>query len=167
LLSFTKLLKIDLKRARNPAELAAALKDIGKIDQVLIDTAGMNPFDKDEMKALVQMVATGDIEPVLVLPAAFDSTESGEIARIFAALGTRRFIPTRLDMSRRLGGLISAAHTGGLSFADAGTAAQVADGLTPLSPRILATYFMPNKKVSTISQQAKSTSTKRRTRRTG
>ena len=165
--AFTKLLKIELKRARNVTELTAALKDIGKVDQVLIDTAGINPFDSAEMKNLVQLVNAGDIEPVLVLPAAFDSTESGEIARIFAALGARRFIPTRLDMSRRLGGLISAAHTGGLSFADAGISPNIADGLTPLTPRVLASYFMPNKKVSTISEQAKSTSTKRRTRRTG
>ena len=118
------------------------------------------------MKLLAQLIAAGDIEPVLVLPAAMDSTESGEIARVFAALGARRLVPTRLDMARRLGGLISAAHQGGLSFADAGTASQVADGLTPLTPRILANYFMPNK-TSTISEQAKTTSIKRRTRRTG
>jgi len=119
------------------------------------------------MKELAQLIAAGDIEPILVLPAAFDSTESGEMARIFAAIGARRLIPTRLDIARRLGGLISAAHQGGLAFADAGTASQVADGLTPLTPRVLANYFMPNKTVSTISEQAKSTSTKRRTRRTG
>ena len=165
--AFTKLLQIDLKRARNASELTKALSEIGKIDQILIDTAGLNPFDKEDMKFLAQLIAAGDIEPVLVLPAAMDSTESGEIARVFSALGARRLVPTRLDMARRLGGIISAAHQGGLSFADAGTASQVADGLTPLTPRILANYFMPNKTVSTISEQAKTTSTKRRTRRTG
>lgn len=165
--SFTKLLQIDLKRARNATELATALQSVGKVDQILIDTAGLNPFDSADMKSLAQLIAAGDIEPVLVLPAAFDSTESGEMARVFAALGARRLVPTRLDMARRLGGIISAVQQGGLSFADAGTAAQVADGLTPLTPRVLANYFMPAKTVSKISEQAKSTSTKRRTRRTG
>ncbi|PZP57115.1 MAG: GTPase [Micavibrio aeruginosavorus] len=164
--AFTKLLQIDLKRARNAKELSAALSGL-QADQILIDTAGLNPFDREDMKLLAQLIAAGDIEPVLVLPAAMDSSESGEIARVFSALGARRLVPTRLDMARRLGGLISAAHQGGLSFADAGIASQVADGLTPLTPRILANYFMPNKTVSTISEQAKNTSTKRRTRRTG
>lgn len=165
--AFTKLLQIDLHRARNATELAKTLKEIGPKDQILIDTAGFNPFDSADMKELAQLIAAGDIEPVLVLPAGFDSTESGETARVFAALGARRLLPTRLDIARRLGGIASAAHQGGLSFSDAGTAAQVADGLTPLTPRVLANYFMPNKTASTISEQAKSTSTKRRTRRTG
>ncbi len=165
--SFTKLLKIDLKRARNAAELSKAIKEIGNVDQILIDTAGLNPFDAADMKDLAQLIAAGDIEPVLVLPAALDSTESGEMARVFSALGARRLVPTRLDIARRLGGLVSAAHQGGLSFADAGATSQVADGLTPMTPRLLANYFMPSKTVSNISEQAKSTSTKRRTRRTG
>ncbi len=165
--AFTKLLKIDLKRAKSAADLAACLKTIGPVDQVLIDTAGLNPFDAQDMRSLAQMIAAGDIEPVLVLPAAIDSIESGEIARVFSALGARRLIPTRLDIARRLGGLISAAHQGGLSFADAGVSSNVADGLMPLTPRTLSGFFMPIQSISKVTEQAKSTTTKRRTRRMG
>lgn len=165
--AFTKLLKIDLKRARNAKELKAALTEIGKADQILIDTSGTNPFDAADMKALAQLIAASDIEVALVLPAGFDSSESGEMARIFAALGARRLVATRLDIARRLGGLLSAAQQGGLSFTDASTNSYVAEGFEPLTPRLLAHYLMPNKQVTKISEQAKSTSTKRRTRRTG
>lgn len=165
--AFTKLLGIELKRAKNATELTKAIDEIGKVDQILIDTAGLNPFDSADMKILAKLIAAGDIETIMVLPAGFDSNESGEMARIFAALGARRLVPTRLDIARRLGGLISAAHQGGLSFADASITSHVAEGFIPLSPRVLAGYFMPSKQVSTISEQAKNTSTKRRTRKTG
>jgi flagellar biosynthesis protein FlhF len=95
------------------------------------------------MKSMARWMAAGDIEPILTLAAAGDAEESGEMARIFSALGVRRFVPTRLDIARRLGGLLSAAQHGGLSFADASISASVANGFEPLSPRRLAGYFFP------------------------
>lgn len=141
--AFTKLLKIDLKTAKTPAELNKVLSEVAGTDQILIDTSGFNPFKTDDMKSMARWMGAGDIEPILTLAAAGDAEESGEMARIFSALGVRRFIPTRLDIARRLGGLLSAAQHGGLSFADASVSASVADGLIPLSPRRLAGYFFP------------------------
>lgn len=145
LAAFTKLLKIDLKTAKSAAELAKLINDAetAGADQILIDTPGVNPFKTDDMKMAARLIAAGNIEPVLVLAAAGDAEESGEMARIFSALGARRFIATRLDIARRLGGLLSAAQIGGLSFADACTSASVADGYEPLSPRRLGGYFFP------------------------
>lgn len=164
--AFTKLLGVELKKARNASELKKVLSET-KADQILIDTPGFNPFDTADMKELAKLAASGDIELVLVLPAAFDSNESGEMARVFAALGARRMVTTRLDIARRLGGLVSAAHQGGLSFADSSATSDVAEGLQPLSPRALAGFFMPSRQPPKISEQAKSTSTKRRIRRMG
>lgn len=144
LAAFTKLLKIDLKIARTSAELTKALNDMHDADQILIDTAGANPFKTDDMRGLAKLMAAGDIEPILVLPAAGDADESGDIARVFSALGVRRFVATRLDIARRLGGLLSAAQHGGLSFADVTFSAGVADGIESLSPRRLAGYFFPS-----------------------
>lgn len=141
--SFTKLLKIDLKTAKGPTELTRILDDVSGADQIIIDTAGFNPFKTSDMRALASLAASGDIEPILVLAAAGDADETGEMARVFSALGVRRFVATRLDIARRLGGLLSAAQHGGLSFADCSSTASVADGLTPLSPRTLAGYFFP------------------------
>ena len=52
-------------------------------------------------------------------------------------------VATRLDIARRLGGLLCAAQQGGLSFADYSATTSVADGLEPLSPRKLASFFFP------------------------
>lgn len=141
--SFTKLLKIDLKTAKNATDLSKILAQVAGADQILIDTPGFNPFKTADMRALASLAASGDIEPILTLAAAGDADESGEMARIFSALGVRRFVATRLDIARRLGGLLSAAQHGGLAFADASATASVADGLTALTPRTLAGYFFP------------------------
>lgn len=141
--AFTKVMGIDLLKAKTPADLARLLKEVEEAGQVVIDTAGCNPFDKGEMKALAKLIVAGDVEPVLVMPAGLDASESGEIGRIFSALGVFRLLPTRLDLARRLGGLLAAAHHGNLSFSDVSANAQVADGLQALSPRRLGAFFFP------------------------
>jgi flagellar biosynthesis protein FlhF len=165
--SFTKLLKIDLKTAKGAADLTQILADVRGADQILIDTPGFNPFKTSDMRALASLAASGDIEPILTLAAAGDADESGEMARIFSALGVRRFVATRLDIARRLGGLLSAAQHGGLAFADASATASVADGLTPLTPRTLASYFFPKAASTTTDSLRKPTLQSSRKKSTG
>lgn len=144
--AFTKLMRVDLQKAGNPKELRAALDNTRGADQIFIDTGGLNPFEPQEMKDLARFIAAGDIEPVLVMPAAYDADESGEIARIYGTLGVRSILPTRLDIARRLGGLLSAAHHGTLIFADASNTPKVADGLIPLSPPRLTQLLLPSRR---------------------
>jgi flagellar biosynthesis protein FlhF len=65
------------------------------------------------------------------------------MARVFAAIGVHSLIATRVDIARRLGGILSAAHHGGMSFADASNTPKVADGLFGLDPRSLSALLMP------------------------
>ena len=165
--SFTNLLKIDLKTAKGATDLTKILAEVSGADQILIDTPGFNPFKTTDMRALASLAASGDIEPILTLAAAGDADESGEMARVFSALGVRRFVATRLDIARRLGGLLSAAQHGGLSFADASATASVADGLTPLTPRTLAGYFFPKSATTTTDSLRKPTLQSSRKKSTG
>jgi hypothetical protein len=81
--AFTRLMKLDLYKAKDAVELSQILNLIGKVDQIVIDTSGYNPFDPRDMKKLASLIVAGDIEPILVLPAAIDASESGDIARTF------------------------------------------------------------------------------------
>jgi flagellar biosynthesis protein FlhF len=144
LAAFTRILDIPLQKARDAKELRRAIDLSRGADVTLIDCGGFNPFRSDEMRDLARLMSAGDIEPVLAMPAGADADESGEMARIYSALGVRNMMPTRLDIARRLGGLLSAAHHGGLIFADASDTPQVADGLQPLSPQHLAQLLMPH-----------------------
>ncbi|MAF97263.1 MAG: GTPase [Micavibrio sp.] len=141
---FTKLLGTDLHRANSPAHLAELISRFRPSHQTLIDTSGINPFDQQDVKALAQLIGTADIEPVLVLPAGMDAEESGEVARIFASIGAQSLLPTRIDVARRLGGVLAAAHHGGLLFSDASNTAKVADGLLSLNPKNLSKLLMPS-----------------------
>lgn len=141
--AFTNILRVDLQRASSAQSLRAALDAARHADQIFIDTAGYNPFAPDEMRDLARLITAGDIEPVMVLPAGVDADESGEMGRVYATLGVRSMLPTRLDIARRLGGLLGAAHHGGLIFADASNTPKVAEGLMSLSPRGLAHLLMP------------------------
>jgi flagellar biosynthesis protein FlhF len=100
----------------------------------VLDTPGVNPFDKAELGRLAGLIRAADAETVLVLPAGGDAREAAETAVAFTALRPTRIIVTRLDCARRFGGLIAAADSGKLAFTEAGTTAQIAHGLTALNP---------------------------------
>ncbi|MEZ5919475.1 MAG: GTPase [Alphaproteobacteria bacterium] len=143
LAAFTKLLRIDLKKADTPQALKAVLGELSGCDQILIDTAGTNPFSQNDIKDLARLAGCADMQPYLVMPAGGDADECGEVARIFAAIGAHSLIPTRMDITRRFGGILAAVQAGGLSFADASNTPKVADGLVTLDPQSLTKLLMP------------------------
>lgn len=153
--AFTRLMKIPLKKAEDAAALKRAMAECSGVDQLIIDTPGANPFQPDTMKELARMIHAGPIEPIMVLPAGLDADESGEMARVFAALGARSILPSRIDVARRLGGLLAAAHQADLSFTDVSDTARVADGLVPLTPKRLTQLLMPRPKEATMHERKK------------
>lgn len=142
--AFTKLLRIDLNKADNPAALRDSLSALAGCDQILIDTPGINPFSAEDVKILARLMGAGNMTPSLVLPAGIDAEESGEIARVFATIGVGQLLASRIDVARRLGGLLGAAHRGGMSFTDASNTPRVADGFISLNPKILSKLLMPS-----------------------
>ena len=142
LAAFTDILGTELVEADGPDELRTALDASPAEALVLIDTAGVNPFDQADMAAAARLVEAGRAEPVLVTAAGGDPIEAAEIAACFAPLGVRRLVATRLDVARRLGGLLAAARSGPFSFAEASASAQVARGLAALTPALLARLLL-------------------------
>jgi flagellar biosynthesis protein FlhF len=105
---------------------------------VLIDTSGADPFNCGQMDAVGALVATANALPILVLPAGQDALEAAEAAAAFAATGVRHFIPTRLDLARRMGSVLAAAVAGSMSLSEAGVGPGATDGLAPLTAALLA-----------------------------
>ncbi len=143
LAAFTRLLKVKLHRAENPEVLSDAIADSRGNDLVVIDTAGSNPFDTQEMGDLRALLSAGDVEPILVLPAGMDMVEAAETGLVFKTMGAKRLLVTRLDVARRFGSVLAAAHRARLIFCDGTVAAKVAEGLTPLNPVSFARLMMP------------------------
>jgi len=138
LAAYTRLLGLSLIVADQPATLMRALRHRGPATPVLIDTAGVNPFDGDPMDVIQALTTAAAATAVLVLPGGQDPLEAAEQAAAFAETGVRHFIPTRLDIARRLGSVIAAAAEGALMLSEAGTGAGANDGLTALTPAVLA-----------------------------
>lgn len=142
--AFTNLLKINLQKCDDPISLRSITEELlPHKDQIIIDTSGLNPFDKNDVKILAKLIGCIDCRPALVLPAGIDAEEAGEMARVFATIGASEIIATRVDIARRLGNLLAAAHQGSLSFSDFSDTPKVAQGLNALSPRGLAELLVP------------------------
>ncbi|MDE2580804.1 MAG: hypothetical protein KGL52_04150 [Rhodospirillales bacterium] len=136
LAAFTRLLGLDLVAAGSPAALERGLAR-GGAGAALIDTPGLDPFAADQHAVLAALIAVAGGTVALVLPAGLDPAEAAELAQAHAAAGARWLVATRLDLARRIGGVIAAA-TGGLALAEAGIGPGAADGLVPLTPALLA-----------------------------
>ncbi|BAI73819.1 flagellar biosynthesis protein (plasmid) [Azospirillum sp. B510] len=155
LAAFTRLMKLKLATVEDPDALAGAFEVHRRTDLVLVDTAGRNPFDADDMQDLRTMLAAGEVEPVLVLPAGLDALEAADMALAFKAVGVRRMLVTRLDMARRLGSVLAIAARARLSFCDASISSKVAEGLTALNPLALARMMIPpEEKAAAVKDEA-------------
>ncbi|MFX8968849.1 hypothetical protein ABTN10_19230, partial [Acinetobacter baumannii] len=61
--AFTRLLKIRLMAVEDPAALVDALTVQRGVDQVIIDSAGRNPFDPEDMADLSDFIIAANAEP--------------------------------------------------------------------------------------------------------
>jgi flagellar biosynthesis protein FlhF len=138
LAAYTRLLGIELIVANKAASITRALQWRKENTPVLIDSPGINPFDTSQTQAVCGLAAAIGAVPVLILAAGQDAQEAAEHAEIFAAADIHHMVPTRLDLTRRLGAIVAAAHTGRLILSEAGTGPGATEGLTRLTPAILA-----------------------------
>jgi flagellar biosynthesis protein FlhF len=141
LAAFTRLLDLQLLVASTPAALARALARREGGAPVLIDSPGSDPFDAAQRDEIAALAATASADLAVVLPAGLDAGEAADLAGAYAACGARLLAATRLDLARRIGGVLAAAGAG-LALAEAGIGPGAADGLVPMTPDLLATRLM-------------------------
>jgi len=137
---FAQILKLELQTADGNIALAERTRAAAG-RATFIDSAAVNPFDPAEMGALAGAAAAAGAEPVLVLAAGGDALEAAEIGRAFAAVGAGRMIATRLDATRRHGGILAAA-SGALALAELGASPTIGDGLAPANAATLARILL-------------------------
>jgi flagellar biosynthesis protein FlhF len=140
LAAFTRILDINLIVAENPLTMARALAAQGA-QKAIIDMAGFNPFEAEQREILLTHAITANASLVWVLAAGLDAEDASEMAEIFATLGARHMIPTKLDISKRLESVLRAAEAGGFILTDAGIGPGIADGLIPLDRQVLHSYL--------------------------
>lgn len=138
LAALCQVMKAPFTEAADAAALERAVDAVPPEAKLVIDTAGINLHAAVERRALKELIQASSAEPLAVFAAGIDAMEAGELAAQAVSLGARRYIGTRLDAARRLGGLIAAADLGGLAFADAGASPFVGKGFERLDALGLA-----------------------------
>ena len=140
--AFTDILQMPLYVTPTPEELAHALKSLPHGTQALIDTAGCNPYDAQEVKALKKLTQQKNVESIMVLPAGGDASETIDIVEAFADLSIKRLLITRADTARRFGSIITAAAAHKLAFCHIGTSSSIVNSLEPMSGGVLAQLLL-------------------------
>jgi flagellar biosynthesis protein FlhF len=139
--AYTRLLGLTLLSAPHPATMGAAVSRRGEGQAVLVDMPGADPFDPAQRDEIAALVAAAAARVALVIPAGQDPQESGDMAEAFRLACTDAAAPcliaTRLDLARRIGGVLVAADQAGLALTEAGIGPGAADGLVKLTPTLL------------------------------
>jgi len=139
---FASSLGAELCEAKSPEELRRVVEAAPAGALVLIDTPGHNPFRAASLAGLTILLEAASAEAIQVIAAGGDSAEAAEIAHAFRRVGARRMIVTKLDLARRLGGLLSAASDGGGALAAITDAPEVTGGLSEVTPIGLAELLL-------------------------
>lgn len=112
---------------------------------IIIDTAGFNQFNADEIKALSHLIKQlPNVEVILCLPAGIDADEAVAMVESLQGIPVHRLVTTRLDAARYLGGVLVAAQAGGYPLSDLGVSPHVVRGLRSISPITLARLLLPS-----------------------
>jgi flagellar biosynthesis protein FlhF len=140
LAEYAGVLGADLKSADDIEAVARTMR--GGARRIIIDTSGVNPFDGGAMQLLAGIVNAARAEPVLVLPANIEREEAVAFVGAFRVLPIRRLVVTRLDIVRRLGGMLAAIEAGGYDLVGGSVTPHFAYGLRPLTAAVLARRLM-------------------------
>ncbi|MGF1626138.1 MAG: hypothetical protein ACFCVH_14745 [Alphaproteobacteria bacterium] len=153
LAGLAKHMGLAVESAENSATLAAgwrtrraAHEAAGRTVLAIVDTAGANPFEPDDMARAAALIAGVRGHGVLVLPAGGDPLEAADTALAFAEIGATHLIISRVDAARRLGSLVTAAavrgNGGHLKLSGVGISPRLGNGLRPVTPASLARLLM-------------------------
>lgn len=137
---------VDCRVAADPAALAHALADVSADTLRIVDTTSVDPADPLERSRLAALLRCVGAEPLLVLAAGMDADDASEAGAAFASFGCKRAIVTRLDLTRRMAGVLAALAAGPLAVAAVSVTPVIAPadggGLEPLNPVALARLLL-------------------------
>lgn len=141
--AFAKILHTDFYFCKSARELFDCTRaGAEKYQMLLIDTPGINPYVEAEVNNIADLIDTLKADKILVQDAGRNTFETVETAEIFCRLGARLILPTRLDMTRRIGAIISGAYCNRLGFCAGSVSSNIAKGLAEITPASLARLIL-------------------------
>lgn len=137
------ILDVDFYFYKDPQELFGFLQKISdQYDRVLIDTPGINPFVETELERVSEFADVFKGDKILTADACRNVSEAIEIAEIFKSMGANLLLPTRLDLTRRIGGVLSVGCQLKLGLCAVGIGASVTKGLAGIDAKKLSKLIL-------------------------
>lgn len=137
--AFAQILELDFAFCPEERNLYETIRQARqKFALILVDTPGINPFIEKEVDRVGRLAELVKNEAILTMDAGRNPFEAIEIAEIFSSIGARFLLPTRLDLTRRLGAVLSVAACGGFCLCAASVSSSIANGLAKIDNRALA-----------------------------
>lgn len=137
--AFAQILELDFYFCKDERSLYDTVKEMqNRYRLILIDTPGINPFIEKEVDRVGKLSEVVKAEVILTVDAGRNTYESVEIAEIFAGIGAEYVLPTRLDLTRRIGSVLSVAACCDFYFCAASVSSSIANGLAPIDNQSLA-----------------------------
>ncbi len=125
---------------RSAADLTAAAKNMGPRHLILVDTPGLNPYNRPSLNAFKKRLADLNLPLVahLALPAPMQANELAKLPVAFGMFNISSLLITKLDETAHIGGVIGAAHAHQLPLSLASHSPDPATAPLTLNPLYLA-----------------------------
>ena len=142
---FADIMQLEYLTASNTEQFQEAFAQLEGYDIVLIDTAGMSPYDTEKLIRTVEFISSGtehSIEVNLVISATVKYEDIGDIYETFSFLNLDSIILSKFDETRHLGTVISylLLHPAPLSYFSVGQ--EVPDDLVVADKEYLLQRFI-------------------------
>ncbi|NBT86013.1 MAG: hypothetical protein EBT45_05905 [Alphaproteobacteria bacterium] len=128
------------------AHLKAVLESCDSLENdevVLIDTPGINIMNEEDQNFLYRFSHQVNSPLTLVLAADMNPMDAEEIAKNFYFFNTRYLIATRMDVTKRYGGFLSAAKACSLQVIAYSNTPTIGEGLHSLTVDQMIGYLRP------------------------
>lgn len=136
---YADIIGVPLKVAAAPDEAAAILDEFGDRDLVLVDTAGSSQFNLEQLRDLQALLtAVRPDETILVMAANTPVEDLRVVAARFSVLSPASIIFTKLDETRRYGGMLDFLLERGIPLAYCCTGQNVPDDIELATPGLIA-----------------------------
>jgi flagellar biosynthesis protein FlhF len=142
--NFAKILHLEHRQARDVEEFARYLDELASYDVVLVDTAGISPYDTERLIRTIEFlksVRDREISTNLVVAATAKYDDIREIYDHFSFINIESVIVTKFDETRRVGDLIAFLTERHLPVSYLSTGQKVPDDLVPAEKERILEQF--------------------------
>ena len=137
-------------RLGTPFETATTLQELSHLTKkarqagqcVFVDAASASPMQPSDMRATERLVQEVGLEPILCMPADLRYEDLEDLGLGYAAIGTKRAIATRFDLTKRRASAVFALHKADMALAQISATPFITGGIALASAHRVAALLL-------------------------